>query len=143
MTLRVAILASTLVLATGALAAPPKPVRIENVPGFLMDSATAAQVWNDSASAQVLRLYPPRKFRFVSEVGGGFNDARLCVVTARAMLMPVVYLPVQGQKVVYAPVRSATAFDAAPNLDRAQCQQLARAKLKEAIQSMTSSLTNR
>ena len=86
------------------------------------------------------RLYPARKFRFVSEISGGFTEAKACVVTVRAMLLPVILLPVQGRKVVYAPVRSATTFDSAPNLDRTQCQALAKEKLKEAVQSLTSSL---
>jgi hypothetical protein len=51
-----------------------------------------------------------------------------------------VLLPVQGTKVVYAPIKSATAFDAVPSLSREQCQGVARTKLKEAIQSLSASL---
>ena len=132
--------AAALVLSGGALAAPPKQKSVDQSANFLMDNATAAALWKENTPAPVMRLYPPRKFRFVSEVGGGFADNKSCVVAARAMLLPVVTLPVQGAKVVYAPIRTATAFDAVPNLDRAQCQQLAKAKLKEAIQSIVSSL---
>jgi hypothetical protein len=56
------------------------------------------------------------------------------------MLLPVVFLPVQGTKIVYAPIKSATAFDAVPNLSDAQCQDLGKTKLKEAIQSLASAL---
>lgn len=140
MKIGVAVCASALVLANGAFAAPPKQKSVDQSANFLMDSATAAQLWKENTPAAVVRLYPARKFRFVSEVGGGFNDAKACVVAARAMLLPVVVLPLQGSKVVYAPIRTATAFDAVPSLNREQCQQLAKAKLKEAIQSVVSSL---
>jgi len=129
------------VLATAAFAAPAKPMRADHLSTFLMDHATATQLWKENTPPQISRLYPPGKFRFISDVSGGFNDSRICVVTARAMLLPVVLLPIQGAKVVYAPVRSATTFDAAPSLNREQCQQLAKTKLKEAIQSVMSSLT--
>ena len=56
------------------------------------------------------------------------------------MVLPVVTLPIQGAKLVYAPIKAATAFDAKPNLSKEQCQDLAKAKLKEAIQSVASAL---
>ena len=140
MNIGVAICASTLVLAGGAFAAPARQASVDQSANFLMDAATAAQLWKENTPPQVTRLYPARKFRFVSEVGGGFNESKTCVVTARAMLLPVVLLPLQGSKIVYAPIRSATAFDAVPSLSRKQCQQLAKAKLKEAIQSVASAL---
>lgn len=130
----------TLMLATGAFAATPKPMSADRSANFLIDAATAEQIWKENTPARVTKLYPTKKFRFVSEVTGGFNEGKTCVVTARAMLLPVVLLPVQGSKIVYAPIKSATAFDATPSLSREQCQALARAKLKEAIQSVTSSL---
>ena len=136
----VASLAVTLMLATSAFAATPKPMSVDRSANFLIDSATAEKIWKENTPARVAKLYPTRKFRFVSEITGGFNEGRLCVVTARAMLLPVVMLPLQGSKVVYTPIKSATAFDAAPNLSREQCQELARTKLKEAIQSISSAL---
>jgi hypothetical protein len=140
MKLGVAGLAMTAVLATGAFAATPKPMSVDESASFLIDSATTEQLWKENTPARVVKLYPSGKFRFVSEVGGGFTDNKTCVVSARAMLLPVVRLPVQGRKLVYAPVKAATAFDAAPNLTQAQCQALARTKLKDAIQSVTSAL---
>lgn len=130
----------TLMLATRAFAATPKPMSLDDSANFLMDAATAEQIWKDNTPARVVKLYPTRKFRFVSEVTGGFTAAKTCVVTARAMLLPVVLLPIQGTKVVYAPIKSATAFDAATSLSREQCQELARTKLKEAVQSVAASL---
>jgi hypothetical protein len=135
-----AILAVTAMLATGAFAATPKPMSADGSASFLIDEATSAQIWKANTPANVAKLYPSKKFRFVSEVGGGFNEARMCIVSARAMLLPVVLLPIQGTKVVYAPIKSATTYDAAPNLSMAQCQELAKTKLKEAIQSVTSAL---
>lgn len=137
----VASLAVTLMLATSAFAAPPKPMSADQSANFLIDAPAAEKLWKENTPARVTKLYPTKKFRFVSEVTGGFNEGKTCVVTARAMLLPVVMLPVQGSKLVYAPVKSATAFDAAPNLSREQCQALARDKLKDAIQSVTSALS--
>ena len=136
----VAILAVTLMLATSAFAATPKPMSLDDSANFLIDVATAEKIWKENIPARVAKLYPTRKFRFVSEVTGGFTEGKICVVTARAMLLPVVRLPVQGTKVVYAPIKSATAFDAVPGLSREQCQGLARAKLKEAIHSVAATL---
>ena len=132
--------AVTLMLATSAFAATPKPMSADQSANFLIDAATAEKIWRENTPAKMTRMYPTKKFRFVSEVTGGFNEGKTCVVTARAMLLPVVLLPVQGSKIVYAPIKSATAFDAAPGLTREQCQELARGKLKEAIQSVTTAL---
>lgn len=148
----VASLAVTLMLATSAFAAaptpptspkppkPPKPISVDQSASFLIDSATSERLWEENTPARVKKLYPIRKFRFVSEVGGGFNEGKLCVVSARAMMLPVVRLPIQGLKAIYAPIKTATAFDAVPNLSREQCQTLARTKLKDAIQSVASAL---
>jgi hypothetical protein len=131
----------TLALAANAEAAkPPKPVSTDQSASFLIDPAAAEQVWKDNLPARVMKLYPTKRFRYASEVSGGFTGDKTCVVTARAMVLPVVHLPVQGAKAVYAPIKSATAFDAAPNLSSAQCQDLAKTKLKEAVQSVAASL---
>ena len=132
--------AVTLMLATGAYAAKPKPMSADQSANFLIDAATAETIWKENTPARVAKLYPTRKFRFVSEVTGGFTEAKTCVVTARAMLLPVVLLPVQGRKIVYEPIKAATAFDAVPGLSREKCQELARDKLKEAVQSVSAAL---
>jgi hypothetical protein len=74
------------------------------------------------------KLYPAKRWGFVSEVSGGFTSARTCVVTARAML-----LPVAGGGLVYKPKQAAVAFDALANASEDQCKALAKAKLKEAV----------
>ena len=136
----VASFAVTVMLATSAFAAPPKPISVDQSGSFLIDAATSERLWKETTPARVVKLYPPKKFRFASEITGGFNETKTCIVSARAMLLPVVFLPIQGTKVIYAPIKSATAFDAVPNLSRDQCQALARTKLKESIQSLTSAL---
>lgn len=133
----------SLALAANAFAATPKapkPMSLDESASFLIAPAEAEQIWKDNMPARVVKLYPTRHFRYASEVSGGFTGDKTCVVTARAMLLPVVHLPVQGAKAVYAPIKAATAFDAAPNLSREQCQDLAKAKLKEAVQSVAASL---
>lgn len=134
------VLAASLLAAASAFAASPRPLSTDMSFDFLIDSPAAAKIWKENIPARVEKLYPSKKFRFVSQVSGGFTEGKVCVVTARAMLMPIVRLPVQGAKVVYSPIKTATAFDAVPDLDRERCQDLARAKLKEAVQSIASAL---
>ena len=137
----VAILALTALLASGAFAAaPPKPISMDRSGSSLIDAATSEKLWKANTPARVAKLYPSRKFRFVSDITGGFNASKNCVVSARAMLLPVVYLPIQGTKVIYEPIKSASAFDSAPSLSDEQCQALARTKLTESIQSLMSTL---
>ena len=124
-----------LLLAAHAFAAVPKPISIDKSASFLIDEAATEKLWNENLPARVKKLYPVKQWRFVSDVGGGFTESKTCVVAARAML-----LPMRGKTLVFAPEKAATAFDAVPNLSKAQCQELARAKLKEAIQSVAAAL---
>jgi hypothetical protein len=101
-----------------------------------MDAATAKAMWKKQLpTARLAKLYPPKKWGFASEVEGGFNAANTCVVTARAMLMPL-----RGKVLSFAPEKTATTFEALPNATRDQCRELARKKLEEAIQAVVSSL---
>ena len=115
--------------------AKPKPVSVDVSSSFLIDEATSEKIWNDNLPARVKKLYPVKRWRFVSDIGGGFTESKTCVITARAMV-----LPLRGKDVIFDPEKSATTFDAVPNLSKEQCQELARAKLKEAIQAVTSSI---
>ncbi|MFN0183216.1 MAG: hypothetical protein ACKVQR_05285 [Aquabacterium sp.] len=99
----------------------------EKVALATMDAMIPAKVW---------RLYPPNKWGFVSQVEGGFNDAKTCVVTARVMLTPLTVT----KGLILRPAQSATTFDAIPNANRDQCQALALAKLKEATEGVVSSV---
>ena len=49
-------------------------------------------------------------------------------------------LPVRGKGLDFKPEKMATAFDALPNASEQQCKELARAKLKEAMQAVVSGL---
>lgn len=135
MTLKTACSLVTLLLAASAFAAVPKSLSIDKSASFLIDEATSEQIWNANLPANVKKLYPAKKWRFVSDIGGGFTESKMCVITARAML-----LPLRGKDLIFAPAKSATTFDAVPNLTQEKCQELARAKLKEAIQAVVSAL---
>ena len=133
-------LAAISMLVTSAWAATTKPASVDESASFLIDEAASERIWKENTPARVSKLYPRARFRFVSEVGGGFNEGKMCVVSARAMLLPVILLPLQGRKMTYPPLKSATAYDAMPNLSREQCQELARTQLKNAIHAVMSAL---
>ena len=90
---------------TAAQAAPPAFLTVDHSSETLMDKATAKKLWESHLSLKIARLYPPRKWGYLSEVEGGFTESKLCVVTARAMLMP----PITGAS-RYRPPRAWTAF---------------------------------
>jgi hypothetical protein len=53
------------------------------------------------------------------------------------MMMPTT---MAGKSLLFKPSKTATTFDAVPNATREQCADLAKAKLKEAIGGVVSSL---
>jgi hypothetical protein len=118
-----------------AQAAPPAYLTLDHSSDLLMDPATAAALWKQSLSAKLHRLYPDKRWGFVSEVAGGFDDARVCVVTARALM-----LPRSGKSLIFRPSKTATTFGSQAGATTAQCKALAKAKLKEAIDDMSSNL---
>jgi hypothetical protein len=132
MTLLPALLLSTTL---GALAAPPPYLSVDRSTETLMDKATAKALWDENLPLRLVKLYPPKKWGFASEVEGGFNASKTCIITARAMMMPL-----RGKVLQFAPIKTATAFDALPSATREQCQGLARQKLKEAIQAVVAAL---
>ncbi|HEX5687801.1 MAG TPA: hypothetical protein VFY73_27620 [Ideonella sp.] len=133
--------APLLTLAMAAHAADPVYITLDHSTDSVMDKAAAQAIWAESLAGKTLKLnklYPTKRWGFVSEVEGGFNQAKTCVVTARVMMMPATV----AKSLVFKPNKTATAFDAMPNATREQCQDLAKAKLKEAIQGVLSSLSN-
>ncbi len=123
-------------IASVAVAAPPPYLTVDHSTEILMDRASALALWEANLpAARLARLYPPRKWGFASQVDGGFTDARVCLVTARAML-----LPRAGKNLVLAPQRSATAYATQPGATRQQCRDIAQAKLKEAIVAVSAPL---
>jgi hypothetical protein len=137
MTLRT--VSACLLLAAVSQSAPAAPapyLTLDHSTELLMDKATAKTLWQEGLpAARLARLYPPGKWGFVSQVEGGFTDARVCIVTARAML-----LPRKGKTLVFAPKQTATAFASESGATREQCRVTARDKLKEAIAALTAPL---
>ena len=126
-----------LLLAQGALAAPPKTVFVDHSNDALIDDAAAKAILAQGITARVLKLYPASKWGFVSQVEGGLTSGKTCVITARVMMMQ---LTPTLKAMLFRPEKTATAFDAQPNASAEQCKQLARTKLQEAVQSVASSL---
>lgn len=118
-----------------ACAAPPAYITLDHSTTVLMDPATARVLWQPNLSAKLFKLYPGKKWGFVSEVEGGFDEARVCVVTARAMM-----LPRSGKALIFHPDKTATAFGIQAGATAEQCKALARNKLKEAIGAVISAL---
>lgn len=142
MKLRFARLAAAplIALAATAHAADPVYTTLDHSTDGLIDKAAARAVWDEQLNGKVPRLnrlYPVRRWGFLSQVEGGFTASKTCVVTARAMMLP---LTATGRSLVFKPSKTATAFDAVPNATREQCNDLAKAKLKEAVQGVLSSL---
>ncbi len=100
-------------------------------PGFGLDQKALGAVWKEEFPPQIGKLYPPRAYGFLAVVDGGIDPKGLCVVTARASM-----LPRSGKVLQFKPVRSAVTFDAQPDLTREKCAALATSKLDDAIQGM-------
>lgn len=118
-----------------AFGAPAQYAMLDHSADTLMDEATAEALWKGQLSPKLMKLYPVKKWGFVSEVDGGFDDAKVCVITARAMMMPR-----SGKALLYRPAKTATAFGTQPGASAQQCKALARAKLNEAIAAVSSAL---
>jgi hypothetical protein len=132
-----------MVAAPAAMAADPKPaaapkkrVLLDVSTESMIDAASARAIVDAAIPAKVWRLYPASKWGFVSEVEGGFTASKTCVVTARVMLAPLTIT----NGVILRPVKRATAFDALPGATMDQCRQLAKDKLREAAEVVSSSL---
>ena len=130
------------VLACGASAhAAPDPVFLvqDRSTEALMPTGAADAVWQSrlqkAGVRRLAKLYAPARWGFLSQVEGGFNEAKVCVVTARAAL-----LPRAGKSLQFVPEKMATTFDARPGATQEQCQALARAKLDEAVGAVMDSL---
>ena len=126
---------SMTICASMALAAPAAPLALDHSSSMLIDKAAALALWKESLSPKLIKLYPVARWGFVSEVEGGFDDAKVCVVTARAMM-----LPRSGKSVVFQPAKTTTAFGAQAGASQEQCRVLAKAKLTEAIGALHAAL---
>ena len=72
------------------------------------------------------------KWGFISEVESGFTTDKVCVISARAMML----LRITASRLVYKPSQTSTAFGAQAGATLDQCKQLAASKLKVAIASV-------
>ena len=133
-------------LSASAFAAAPAPAKAPAAPKFaimnsstdaLIDTATATAVWNSTLTAKVAKLHPVKKLGYISEVNGGFDTNKTCVVVARAMTSPL-----KGKSFSYDPKQTAVAFGSQAAATPEQCSALAKAKLTEAVQSIAMSLEN-
>lgn len=141
MNIAVPALALTLLLTASAWAADPntKTRLIDHSNVGLIDEATAKAVMDENIPAKVWKIHPASRYAFLSQVEGGLNASKTCVVAARVMLLP---LTSTVNAVLFRPLPkgTATAYDAVPNSSSEQCKALAKDKLKEATQAVVSNI---
>lgn len=127
-------------LAAAQAAPPPYPayLMVDHSSESLMDKATAQALWKENVPARMAKLYPVGKWGLLSQVEGGFDDGKLCIVTARASL-----LPRSGKSLVFQPVKTATAYGSQAGASMAQCRDLAKVKLGQAMASVRGALMPR
>ena len=136
-----AVLIPALMLSMAAWAAEPKTSPKTNLMdhsnGTLIETGAAKALMAENIPARVWKLYPARKYTFLSQVEGGLTANKTCVISARVMLLP---LTPTMKATLFRPQKTATAFDAQAGATAEQCRELAKAKLKQAIESVVSSL---
>jgi hypothetical protein len=133
---------SLLLLSTAVCAQNQAPVKtnfIDHSNNVLIDEATAKAVLGENIPARVWKIHSPNSYTFVSQVEGGLNAARTCVVTARVMVLPLT-AAMKAPMFRPLPKLTATAFDAAANSSTDQCKALAKDKLKEATLAVVSNI---
>ncbi len=130
------VLLAALTAAAAQAQVPRNALLVDHSIERLIDSKTARSVLVAGIPARVWKLYPASKWGWASQVEGGITGAGTCVVTARAMIAPLS----ASKKLLFRPEKMATTFDAIPNATAEQCRQLAKDKLKEAVEGVVSSL---
>ena len=73
MTLRTLLWPALLLVSLNSLAAPPKPLFVDHSTASVMDAATAQALWAANMPAKVWKLYPVKKWGYLSQVEGGFG----------------------------------------------------------------------
>ncbi len=121
---------------TACAQAPKNALIIDHSAERLIDAKSARAVLVETIPARVWKIYPATKWGWASQVGGGITGNGTCVVTARALIAPLS----ASKKLLFRPEKMATTFDAIPNATAEQCKQLAKDKLKEAVEGVVSSL---
>lgn len=125
------LLVSTLLFSANAMAAAAKFKIKNNSPAMLINDSTATALWLENLPEKLARQFPVKKWGYLSEVNGGFDEHKLCIVAARAMMVPV-----SGKNFIYEPMKTAATIGALAGATPEQCSALAKAKLKEAIHSI-------
>ena len=118
-----------------AFAAPAKYIITDHSTAPWMDQAQAEAIWLKAPTAKFVKLYPAKKWGFLSQVEGGIDASKTCVITARTLM-----LPVKGKELLFKPAKSVTTFGSQANASIEQCKALAAAKLDEAVQALGSAL---
>ena len=140
MPIRPLLAAAVLLSSSAVFAKPPQYLIIDHSTEAVMDKASALATWKTQMDQKrvdrIAKLYPVGKWGFVSQVEGGFTPDKVCVITARAMLVPRIV----ANRLVFKPEKSATTFGTVANATIDQCKALATDKLKEAITAVDSSL---
>ena len=135
------LLAAALLVSMATAHAAPRPYTIiDHSTEAVMTKDSALAIWKSQVDAKtmarLIKLYPATKWGFISQVEGGFTTDKVCVITARAMMVP----RITGGRLVFKPSQTATAFGAQAGATLDQCKELAATKLKEAVASVGSSL---
>ena len=139
MKFRAAFAAVALALPAGVFAAGPDYVFVDKSVETLIDESTARSLFREIVSPRLVKLYPPEIWGFTSQVSGGITANGTCVVTARAMLLPR-NNPRSTKLLLFKPEKMATAFDAVPGSSAEKCHEVAKGKLREAFQALSSVL---
>lgn len=129
---------SIAIAAHAAHAAPVAYLTIDHSSNSMVQPKAVAELWKGSLPAKLTKLYPVAKWGFSTQVEGGFDDAKVCVITARAML-----LPRRGQSLLLEPAKTVTAFGSRAGATQQECKALADAKLRESIEAMRAALLPR
>lgn len=124
--------------ASAAMAAPANYLTVDHSSTGLVEAKSAQALWSSTLPDKLVKLYPVAKWGFVTEVEGGFDEGKVCVVTARAMLMPR-----QGKVLLFRPAKTITTFGSQAGANPVQCKALAQAKLRESIEAMRAALLPR
>lgn len=139
MKIRTAIATLATLVSSAAFAAVPDYLFVDRSTEALIDAATAQSMFSEATTKRLVKLYPPNIWGFATQVEGGITSNSTCVVTARVMLLPR-NNPRNTKLLLFKPDKMATTFDAKPQSSERQCRELAKVKLQEAIDALTSAL---
>jgi len=124
------------VLAADAKTSAKKPVVLDLSSEALISAADARTLVVGAIPPALWKVYPQNKWGLFSQVVGGFTSDKICVVTARVMLAPLTVT----NGIIMRPAARSAAYDAKANATDEECRAIARAKLKEATESVVSSV---